>query len=458
MNIGYIRRSSNEKKKANYSIESQTTVIEELARQNGEQIDKWFIDEGYSGTTLKRPNMQKMLKDFPLIKEEIHLYAWISSRISRNTSDTQSLRFVFEKYDVKVITLDDNWVTFDEMKNNPDKAFSKKMINSVDENEVARDRYRTMQGLKTSAIQNRNYCKGGKNVQTGYIAVPNKNGKGRKIEIDYKYVDTILYLLSQVHDFHRTIDSLAIELNAKKACGVSWSFSKIYNFLTDHIIYGRFLTSYADVRNHSPAWCSEKYFNEIQEVLNSRRKETKHKYLFKNLIQCECCNTWCIEIPTIHYPRTSNEKRRKREKKIYKYYVCPKCQNRINENKLLEKISLDMDKMVNEENDNQTYQTYEEAKKRERRITNSIELISQEYEDGLISLEQYKEERKKFLAKRKKISSELKQLEKERKSGFLSFTFYQKKEFLRKSVMCIQVDLKKKEIKEIKKMEKYNYL
>lgn len=450
MNIGYIRRSSNEKRKANYSIESQKGVIEDLAANRGEKIDKWFIDEGYSGTTLKRPYMQKMLQFIPTVDEEIHLYAWISSRISRNASHANSLRYVFKKYNVIVYTQDENWVTLDDMISNPDKALSKGLITSVDENEAARDRYRTLEGLKTSAVRRRNYTKGGKSVQTGYIAVQNEDGKGRKIEIDPVYVDTMLYILTQIHDYRRTIDSLKIELNSKKACGVSWSFSKIYKFVTDPIIYGRFLTSYADVRNHSPAWCSEKYFNEIQEILNSRKKEIKHKYLFKNLIQCDDCNKWCIEVPTIHYPRSSDEKRRKREKKIYKYYVCPNCQMRINENKLLDKIVLDMNEMIDEDYDKKIYV---ETKEKEKRINNTLDLILQEYEDGLISFDYYREERKKFLKKRKKITSELKKLEKEKKAGFLSYTFYQKKAFLRKTIMSIHVDLKKKEIKQIKKIE-----
>ena len=197
MNIGYIRRSSNEKRKANYSIESQKGVIEDLAANRGEKIDKWFIDEGYSGTTLKRPYMQKMLQFIPTVDEEIHLYAWISSRISRNASHANSLRYVFKKYNVIVYTQDENWVTLDDMISNPDKALSKGLITSVDENEAARDRYRTLEGLKTSAVRRRNYTKGGKSVQTGYIAVQNEDGKGRKIEIDPVYVDTMLYILTR---------------------------------------------------------------------------------------------------------------------------------------------------------------------------------------------------------------------------------------------------------------------
>lgn len=49
--FGYARRSSSEKSKSNYSIESQKRVCNELAARDNRTIEKWYIDEGYSGTT-----------------------------------------------------------------------------------------------------------------------------------------------------------------------------------------------------------------------------------------------------------------------------------------------------------------------------------------------------------------------------------------------------------------------
>ena len=44
--FGYARRSSSEKSKSNYSIESQKRVCNELAARDNRTIEKWYIDEG----------------------------------------------------------------------------------------------------------------------------------------------------------------------------------------------------------------------------------------------------------------------------------------------------------------------------------------------------------------------------------------------------------------------------
>ena len=53
---------------------------------------------------------------------------------------------------------------------------------------------------------------------TGYLFKnnPGENAKGRKVEIDIAYVETMLYILTQIHDFKRSLDSLAIELDVYK--------------------------------------------------------------------------------------------------------------------------------------------------------------------------------------------------------------------------------------------------
>lgn len=338
--FGYVRRSSSERK-TNYSVESQKKVITDLATHFGDIIKDGdiYVDEGYSGTTLKRPNVQKMLREIATCKEdEIHLYIWLSSRLSRNLMYTNSLRYVFEKYNVKVISQNEDWVSLEEMRNTPDSSLKPNIIGAADEAEIARDRYRTKVGLKTSAERG-NYAKGGTVPPTGYKFISEKGVKGRTIEIDENYVEVMLYILKEIHDHQRTIESIALELDSRKACGVKWSYSKVYKAVTNKIIYGCFESSYVSLENHSPAYIEKEYYDECMRILNSRRKEVNHKYLFKKKIKCCQCDVLCSEIPTIHYPRNVSTKKPKRanKKKVYKYYFCPICKKRINEDKNVEK-------------------------------------------------------------------------------------------------------------------------
>lgn len=446
--FGYARRSSSEKSKSNYSIESQKRVCNELAARDDRTIEKWYVDEGYSGTTLKRPHMQEMLRDIAAANQEIIIYVWLASRLSRDANHCNSLRYVFSKYNVTVISDNRDWASLEDIELHPDKTIGPRIITLSDETEVHRDRKRTRIGLTTSAYKG-NYTKGGKTPPTGYLFKnnPGENAKGRRVEIDAAYVETMLYILTQIHDHKRSLDSLAIELDSKLACGVHWSYVKIYRAVTDPIIYGRLLTSYVDIQDHSPAYCSQKYYEEIQKVLHGRRKENRYKYLFKNLIKCGECDSWCSEIPTIHYSRNGNRKGRR----VYKYYYCPSCKKRINEqihlNKTIHHINAILDETTN-------FEVVEDISRRIGRIEKRLEFLDFEYEDGYLDDESYIEERKKLLSKKKNLDKNMKRLRNKAIKKFNEYTYIEKKQIIKKSFLCIRIDLKTKSVIDIEKLEK----
>ena len=446
--FGYARRSSSEKSKSNYSIESQKRVCNELAARDDRTIEKWYVDEGYSGTTLKRPHMQEMLRDIAAANQEIIIYVWLASRLSRDANHCNSLRYVFSKYNVTVISDNRDWASLEDIELHPDKTIGPRIITLSDETEVHRDRKRTRIGLTTSAYKG-NYTKGGKTPPTGYLFKnnPGENAKGRRVEIDAAYVETMLYILTQIHDHKRSLDSLAIELDSKLACGVHWSYVKIYRAVTDPIIYGRLLTSYVDIQDHSPAYCSQKYYEEIQKVLHGRRKENRYKYLFKNLIKCGECDSWCSEIPTIHYSRNGNRKGRR----VYKYYYCPSCKKRINEQILLNKTIHHINAILDETTN---FEVVEDISRRIGRIEKRLEFLDFEYEDGYLDDESYIEERKKLLSKKKNLDKNMKRLRNKAIKKFNEYTYIEKKQIIKKSFLCIRIDLKTKSVIDIEKLEK----
>ena len=311
-----------------------------------------------------------------------------------------------------------------------------------------RDRKRTRIGLTTSAYKG-NYTKGGKMPPTGYLFKnnPGENAKGRKVEIDIAYVETMLYILTQIHDYKRSLDSLAIELDSKQACGVHWSYTKIYRAVTDPIIYGRLLTSYVDIRDHSPAYCSQKYYEEIQKILHGRRKEYHYKYLFKNLIKCEDCDCWCSEIPTIHYPRNGNRKGRR----VYKYYYCPSCKKRINEQILLNKIIHHINEILDETTN---FEVVEGISRRIGKIGKRLKFLDFEYEEGYLDDDSYIAERKKLLSKKRDLDKDMKRLRNKAIKKFNEYTYLEQKQIIKRSFLCIHLDLNTKTIIKIEKLEK----
>ncbi|PJN91428.1 recombinase family protein, partial [Bacillus sp. mrc49] len=58
----YIRVSTREQVE-NYSIEVQKERMEAFCKAKGWDIFNIYVDGGYSGSTLERPDLQRMIKD-----------------------------------------------------------------------------------------------------------------------------------------------------------------------------------------------------------------------------------------------------------------------------------------------------------------------------------------------------------------------------------------------------------
>ena len=132
---------------------------------------------------------------------------------------------------------------------------------------------------------------------------------------------------------------------------------------------------------------------------SGRRKEYHYKYLFKNLIKCGDCDCWCSEIPTIHYPRNGNKKGRR----VYKYYYCPCCKQRINEQVLLHKMIHHINAILDETTN---FDVVEDISRRIGKLEKRLEFLDIEYEEGYLDDDSYIEERKKLLSKKRNLDKD----------------------------------------------------
>lgn len=104
MNVAYLRVST-EAQTEKYGLDMQKQKILDYCERNGVVIDKWYVDGGYSGSKLDRPEMQKLLDDAEdgLIKT---VYIYKLDRLSRDTADTLKLMYrILPQYGVKVISM-----------------------------------------------------------------------------------------------------------------------------------------------------------------------------------------------------------------------------------------------------------------------------------------------------------------------------------------------------------------
>lgn len=104
MNVAYLRVST-EAQTEKYGLDMQKQKILDYCERNGVIIDKWYVDGGYSGSKLDRPEIQKLLDDAEnrLIKT---VYIYKLDRLSRDTADTLELMYrILPKFGVKVVSM-----------------------------------------------------------------------------------------------------------------------------------------------------------------------------------------------------------------------------------------------------------------------------------------------------------------------------------------------------------------
>lgn len=104
MNVAYLRVST-EAQTEKYGLDMQKQKILDYCERNGVVIDKWYVDGGYSGSKLDRPEIQKLLDDTEngSIKT---VYIYKLDRLSRDTQDTLDLMYrILPKYGVKVVSM-----------------------------------------------------------------------------------------------------------------------------------------------------------------------------------------------------------------------------------------------------------------------------------------------------------------------------------------------------------------
>lgn len=103
MNVGYLRVST-ENQTEKYGLDLQKNKIIERAEKEGDKIDKWYIDGGYSGSTLDRPDIQRLLEDSKNgYIEKVYIYKL--DRVSRDTIDTLVILYrTLPEYNVKIVS------------------------------------------------------------------------------------------------------------------------------------------------------------------------------------------------------------------------------------------------------------------------------------------------------------------------------------------------------------------
>ena len=104
LQVAYLRVST-ETQTEKYGLDVQKQKIMDYCEKHGITIDKWYIDGGYSGSKLDRPEIQELLNHAKSgIIDTVYIYKL--DRMSRDVIDTLNLFYkILPGYGVKVISM-----------------------------------------------------------------------------------------------------------------------------------------------------------------------------------------------------------------------------------------------------------------------------------------------------------------------------------------------------------------
>lgn len=114
-NAAYIRVAN----KDDDAIEIQKQTIDTYASNHNIKIDFYYIDNGYSGTNLDRPQLKQLIRDVTTGKVIDKIIFKDISRLGRDTKTLFEIVDIFSKRKVKLISLiEDELIMSDLIKSN----------------------------------------------------------------------------------------------------------------------------------------------------------------------------------------------------------------------------------------------------------------------------------------------------------------------------------------------------
>ncbi len=336
----YARLSKEDDKKAgddSESIKNQIALITEYAEKQGINVCEIYIDDGISGTTSERPNLERMIND--IYEKKINMVITKDlSRLSRNYIDTgRFLEVLFPEYSVRYISLLDGIDTGSESYNDDITPF-KGVFNDM----FAKDISRKITSVKRNKQKQGLFI--GSKAPYGYKKSPTVKNV---IIIDEQTADIVRHIFKLALDgmscrqIAVTLTEAGIptpaqyaKINLKKKAPFSgkWSSERISEMLKNEVYIGNMVqgrskkASYKSkktikipkekwmiVENTHEAIIDKETFQKVGELIKSRTHTRHRTYDFplKGIVFCKECG----------YPLASIKRKLAGDKSVM-YFLC----------------------------------------------------------------------------------------------------------------------------------------
>lgn len=271
MDVAYLRVST-ESQTEKYGLDLQRQKIIDYCERNGVTIDKWYVDGGYSGSKLDRPDIQKLLDDAEngLIAR---VFIYKLDRMSRDVIDTLNLIYrILPKYGVKVISMTEEIRTENPM----DKVM---LTMNAAMNQYEREVIRMRMSAGMVERVKKGYWMGGGRIPYGYY---------------YDRNDGILHVDQEQAE--RVRDAYKLYLNGMSCCNIATMLGFTCERIVTQILRRKSNIGYIVYKGktykglHEPI-IDEKTFYDTQEMMRKRstNSHVSHGNLLTGLCYCGIC-------------------------------------------------------------------------------------------------------------------------------------------------------------------------
>lgn len=416
----YVRVSTTNQAEEGYSIDGQLDSLTKYCEAMGWSIYQKYIDAGFSGGKLERPDILKLIKDAKRgVFDTVLVYKL--DRLSRNVQDTLYLvKEVFNKNEVHFVSLQENLDTSSAMGN-----LFLTLLSAIAEFEREQIKERMQLGKIGRA-------KSGKSMMWAKVAYGYTYhvGTGEMTVNQSEAVVVRKVFISYLNG--RSITKLRDDLNQKYPKTPAWSYRTIRQMLDNPVYCG--YNKYKGViytGNHE-AIISEDVYNQVQGEIKIRQikayaqnknpRPFQSKYMLSGIGQCGYCkaplksllrNTKKDGTRTVRYE--CHQRRPKKIRGVTTYNDNKKCNSGIYSKDDLEayvlesisKLQTDSD-YIDELFDNEPEKLDREAINKEiETLSNKISKLNDLYINNLITLDDLKNQSSTFNAKIEILKEEL---------------------------------------------------
>ncbi len=280
----YTRKSTDEGLEKEFNtLEAQREASENFIKSQKHQgwvlIDEHYDDGGYSGGNMKRPALERLLKDIADNKVDM-IVVYKIDRLTRSLTDFAKMVDVFEKHQCSFVSVTQNFNTADSM-----GRLTLNMLLSFAqfEREIGAERVRD----KIAASKKKGIWMGG-GVPYGYEVVD------RKLVIKPEEAKEIRFMYDMYIQYKsaQAVSELMEEKGYKKLARTA-----IYRMIQNPIYMGKIKHKDIVYDGQHEGIVSQEVFMEAQEV-SEKRPSTQRICLFNNnevgimrgLLTCGCCH------------------------------------------------------------------------------------------------------------------------------------------------------------------------